>query len=388
MAAGSMSRGSRVEKDRVGQGIPETPDEHHPAAEERETRRKSLKLTADTDRVIASTMTHEAISAEVRDAEKVKVGGPDEKGVYPNGYKFPPKHTRTQATVIALKGFGRFVMTPSGFLITAYCLNVVAWGGMLFLLLVNAAPAMCRPSCDHIDSPRRKWIEIDSQILNALFCVTGFGLIPWRFRDLYHLLRWRVLKQYDGLRVLAGIHRGWFRLPGSDQLPVLPPPSSSSTQQQQQQPTTTTSNSNSSYFPSSPRRHEVNPNDAALPLPTSKAPDPPLTGFRASPTSPWKLDFVIWMYVLNTALQAVLCGFMWGLNRHDRPSWSTGTFVALACLVAGAAGYLVFREGKRVKNIEGVPIAPDDRRDLETAATTTAQTAAGTGLVAAAAVAA
>ncbi|KFY94778.1 hypothetical protein V498_03727 [Pseudogymnoascus sp. VKM F-4517 (FW-2822)] len=35
---------------------------------------------------------------------------------------------------------------------------------------------MCHPTCDDINSPRRVWIEIDSQILNALFCVTGFGL--------------------------------------------------------------------------------------------------------------------------------------------------------------------------------------------------------------------
>jgi MFS family permease len=36
---------------------------------------------------------------------------------------------------------------------------------------------------------RKVWIEIDSQILNALFCVTGLGLIPWRVRDLYQVYR-------------------------------------------------------------------------------------------------------------------------------------------------------------------------------------------------------
>jgi NO-binding membrane sensor protein with MHYT domain len=39
---------------------------------------------------------------------------------------------------------------------------------------------------------------------------------------------------------------------------------------------------------------------------------------------------------------------MWGMNRFDRPSWSTGLFVALACVVAGMAGYMVFRETRRV----------------------------------------
>ncbi|GFF93626.1 hypothetical protein IFM60648_10146 [Aspergillus lentulus] len=84
--------------------------------------------------------------------------------------------------------------TPLGTLITLYGLNVLAWGGMLFLLLCNAAPAMCDPSCNDPDSPRRKWIEIDSQILNALFCIPGLGLAPWRMRGLYLWIRWRVGK--------------------------------------------------------------------------------------------------------------------------------------------------------------------------------------------------
>jgi hypothetical protein len=303
-------------------------------------------------------LTHAALSAELHDAEKgvvVKTGSAGSGSaatathavvggevVYANGYKPPPKHTWGQATIIALKGFGRFVSTPSGFLITVYALNIVAWGGMLFLLLCNAAPAMCRPSCNDINSPRRKWIEIDSQILNALFCVTGLGLIPWRFRDLYHLLRWRLLHRHDDLRVLAGVHRGWFRLPGSDKLP----PTLAGEAAADAAAADNNNNDESLY--------------EALPLPPSKAPDAPLTGERAPPTALWKLDFVVWMYVLNTFLQIVLCGFMWLLNRHNRPGWSTGTFVALACIVAALGGLLVFKEGKRVKKVEGVPVTEDD----------------------------
>lgn len=78
------------------------------------------------------------------------------------------------------------------------------------------------------------------------------------------------------------------------------------------------------------------------------------TGVRAPPTKSWKMDFVVWMYVWNTFLQAVLSGFMWGMNRYDRPSWSTGLFVALACIVAGVAGGMVWWEGRKVKRIEGV----------------------------------
>ena len=65
---------------------------------------------------------------------------------------------------------------------------------------------------------------------------------------------------------------------------------------------------------------------------------------------------MIWLFVVNTFLQAVLSGFMWGLNRYNRPSWSTGTFVALACIVAAAAGLMQFMEGKKIKKVEGVPV--------------------------------
>lgn len=42
---------------------------------------------------------------------------------------------------------------------------------------------------------------------------------------------------------------------------------------------------------------------------------------------------------------------MWGMNRFNRPSWTTGLFVALACVVAGAAGYMVFRETRRLARL-------------------------------------
>src|SRR5271170_989048 len=101
-----------------------------------------------------------------------------------------------------------------------YMLQVVAWGGMLFLLICNAAPAMCHPTCDDLYSAKKIWLEIDSQILNALFCVTGLGLIPWRFRDLYYLMQYRLQKKESGIRRLAGLHSDWFRLKGSIAIPV------------------------------------------------------------------------------------------------------------------------------------------------------------------------
>ncbi|KAK0640271.1 hypothetical protein DIS24_g9496 [Lasiodiplodia hormozganensis] len=279
---------------------------------------------------------------------------------YANGYQPPPKLPWTTSTALALKAYGKWVLTIPGFLITVYGLNVVAWGGMLFLLLCNASPAMCHPTCNDINSPRRIWIEIDSQILNALFCVTGFGLVPWRFRDWWWWGVWRLgfgkqawgasraeRKSY-GLRKLAGINRGWFRLPGSEALPPTFPD-----HQDPQNPAK----------PQKPGKGgdvvvEVpeGVDEKVLPTPLYKTPDPPPTGVRAPPTKQWKIDFVVWCNVWNTFFQACLAGFMWGMNRYDRPSWSTGLFVALACIVAAAGGICMFMEGKAVKKVEGVPM--------------------------------
>lgn len=43
------------------------------------------------------------------------------------------------------------------------------------------------------------------------------------------------------------------------------------------------------------------------------------------------------------------------IHRYKRPSWSTGLFVALACIVAALGGIMMFTEGKKVKKVEGVP---------------------------------
>lgn len=316
--------------------------------------RRLPKKFRDSPAVVPAA-TKKPMKVVIEDPSPASVQGPNADGVYPNGYKFPPKHTTMEALKIGFIAFCKYFITPLGFIIVIYCLNIVAWGGMLFLLLVGGGKQyMCYPrdkppgfkDCDDLYSPRRIWLEIDSQILNALFCVTGFGLIPWRFRDLYYLLQYRLLHKTSGLRRLGGIHNGWFRLPGSNNLPL---PETARLQ-------TTDDDALDQKTPS-------------LPLPLSKTPEAPLTGIRAPPTATWKLDYVIWAMVMNTFLQCVLCGFMWGYNRFDRPSWATGTFIALACIVAALGGLMTFQEAKKVKAVEGIP--PDINevvKDVEKAA--------------------
>lgn len=176
---------------------------------------------------------------------------------------------------------------------------------MLFFLLLKAAPAMNHPDGGDADSsPRKIWIEIDSQILNALFCVTGFGLAPWRFRDLYWFIKARHFHDRHAIKHLYKQNKAWFRPPAW----ATNEPDGSATDGDDEK---------------MERKVEVREEVREYPridMPVT------FTGERAPPTSWWKLAFVIWMMVLNTILQAVLSYYMWAYNRINRP--------VRACLLA------------------------------------------------------
>lgn len=210
-----------------------------------------------------------------------------------------------------LKIFFRWTLTPFGFVVTLYCAVVMAWSSMLLLLLCNLLPSMCklpgdRYACHDRDSPRRKWIEIDSQVLNALFCIPGFGVLPWRLREQYYALHYRLMneerdgreRKMYGLRRLAGLHSNWIRLPDLR------------TQDHDRNTTKELDRPDQQHPTNSTGHLDENPNDLHLPLPTSKAPPDPMTCTRAPATAPWKIDLYIGCQTLNTLLQGCLCGFM------------------------------------------------------------------------------
>ncbi len=215
------------------------------------------------------------------------------------------KEKWSKTVMNGLRAFWKWFKTPAGFLITIYFLNIVAWGGMLFLLELKAAPAMNHPDKGNADSsPRKIWLEIDSQILNALFCVTGFGLAPWRFRDLYWFIKARHFHNRYAMEKLYKQNKAWFRPPAwatnePDGSPSDAVHVTSTTNGEQK-------NDNATTTVSAQQTHRID-------IPQT------FTGNRAPPTSWWKLAFVIWMMVLNTLVQAVLCFFMWHYNRINRP---------------------------------------------------------------------
>ncbi|KAH8161985.1 hypothetical protein CIB48_g6274 [Xylaria polymorpha] len=262
---------------------------------------------------------------------------------YANGYHFPPKYPMKEQFRMFVAWYWNFYNTGFGLFFTIYALNVVGWGFMLLLLLLSASPQMCwvngKFDCDNINSQRRIWIEIDSQVLTALFSATGFGLAPWRARDLYLLLRYRINKDQKALRMLAGVHRHWFRLQGSEQLP----------------PTLGPKNIEEATAPY---------DTSSIPYPLEAIPDPPPTGVRAPPSEFWKMDFIAWLNVWYVIFQAFLSGIMWGMSRYDRPPWTTGLFFALTFITSSLAGIMEALQVMNVKAIEGVPLTKGDMARL------------------------
>ncbi|KAJ5503649.1 hypothetical protein N7463_006523 [Penicillium fimorum] len=189
----------------------------------------------------------------------------------------------------------RFILTPTGLFIVVYGLNVVAWGAMLFFLLLNVGSM----------SKERKelWIEIDSQILNGLFCLTSWGLAPWRIRDTYCLLMWHFGSpetSKKSIMQLAKRNSSWYRMRDSD----------------------------------------------------SEGCET-LTGKVAPPTKTWKMDFVVINMLLNSLFQVGMATFMWVYNRHNRPAFGVGLFIGLGCFSSLLAGITSWWEGRKVKRIEG-----------------------------------
>ena len=57
--------------------------------------------------------------------------------------------------------------------------------------------------------------------------------------------------------------------------------------------------------------------------------------------SPARFLLIVGSFNLNSMIQEVLCGFMWGMNYHVRPGWVVGTGMAFGCLAAIVPSVLI-----------------------------------------------
>lgn len=119
-------------------------------------------------------------------------------------------HSRRARFKRTMRGFGRYVRNPLGFIVTLYFFLITFWGAAWVLFLIGWI---------YVGDRQDYFVEIADQILTALFCVVGITMFPFRIVDTYHMSfvayyahrTWRLRKE-----------RGLQELKDHNELPTMP----------------------------------------------------------------------------------------------------------------------------------------------------------------------
>ncbi|CAE6404563.1 unnamed protein product [Rhizoctonia solani] len=235
----------------------------------------------------------------------------------------------------ALTGFWDYVKTPMGFISFVYGFLCAFWGAAIVIFLVKIINL-------HNADRQGFWVEISSQIENALFTVTGVGLIPWRVIDTY-----RIAKIWHYRQVTRRLRRN-AKLPALIDGNDLPDP---------------VYNPNYVHVLSEKQQEDLHYQQQKFMASQ--------TWYRPHETEthkafPIKTALFICLYIdFNSVFQCMLCGCMWGLNRFERPAWTTGTLIPASFLCGIAAGVLIWRGGNQTKKVKEVEQRLREALDLE-----------------------
>jgi len=223
-----------------------------------------------------------------------------------------------------MKGVWSFVKTPLGFVTAIYGFAVVFWGAAIVFFLAKFI---------NFHNPEKQgfWVEVSSQVENALFTATGVGFIPFRAMDTYRICNiWYFKRKTRQLRKARGLPP----LLDEDDLPdpvydpnyvqVLTDTEQRDLHYHQQQ----FMRSQTWYRPHGTTTHRAFPINAAL--------------------------LICCCVDGNSIFQVILCGTMWGLNRFDRPAWSTGLLIPASFLCGIVSAVLIWHGGKKTKRVEKV----------------------------------
>lgn len=109
-------------------------------------------------------------------------------------------HSRRAKFKRTMRGFGRYMRNPLGFIVTLYFFLITFWGAAWVLFLIGWISVKGRQAY---------FVEICDQVLTALFCVVGITMFPFRIVDTYHMAfvalyahrTWRLRKE-RGLKEL------------------------------------------------------------------------------------------------------------------------------------------------------------------------------------------
>ncbi|KAF8932177.1 hypothetical protein BGZ58_007196 [Dissophora ornata] len=88
---------------------------------------------------------------------------------------------------------------------------------------------------------------------------------------------------------------------------------------------------------------------------------------RESPTdlvvSPARYCLIVGSFNINSMVQEMLCGFMWGMNYHVRPGWVVGTGMALGCIAAIVPSILIMLHEQAMSRVRVVATAEEAIQD-------------------------
>jgi hypothetical protein len=223
-----------------------------------------------------------------------------------------------------LRGVWSFLKTPMGIVAGIYGFCVVFWGAAIVFFLAKFINF-------HNANTQGFWVEVSSQVVNGLFTVTGIGLIPARVMDTYRIYKiWRYKRRTAKLRAKENLPQ----LYDTDDLPdpaydpnyvhVLSDKEQLDLHKKQEK----FRQSQTWYRPHGTETHRAFPINTAL---------------------------LICLFTDgNSIFQIILCGTMWGLNRFQRPAWSTGTLIPASFLCGIIAIIFIWRGNQKTKRTKEV----------------------------------
>ncbi|RAH81801.1 hypothetical protein BO86DRAFT_448250 [Aspergillus japonicus CBS 114.51] len=226
----------------------------------------------------------------------------------------------------------QWTCSPQGLFVIIFCIHYIAWMGVNIWLLENPPQSMCHPTCDADNSPRQKWVEITLQVMYAHNYFPGFALAICNTRNMYLWCCWRLggslRTRQKALATLAWLHDCWFRLDNRVSSAAINPVDEDEQQQQKQQ-------------------QQV-----------EKEGDEEAGGPWRPPTPMWKMDVVVWSYMLNTVLSLCLAVCMWALHRSNRPYWLPSCLALLTGVVVAPGGAIIGLEKRRMRASSELVLAP------------------------------
>lgn len=222
-------------------------------------------------------------------------------------------HSRRAKFKRGMRGFGKYVRKPVGFLVTLYAFLLTFWGAAWVLFLIGWIS---------VGGRQAYFVEICDQILTALFCVVGIGFAPFRAVDTYHMI---YIAHYHRLTWRLRKERALPELKDHNDLPEVP--------------------DNNRDVELGPEKDDEEPEEIVLTHEQQKKLEYHQAKFCSSHTfykphetsthHAFSLRLLIAIVVLldcHSLFQMALGGTTWGINYHHRPKALTA--VILSCSIS------------------------------------------------------